>query len=182
MIQPTAAGPGQWRCRVVNSSGEQCALVLNHPGDHKTLAEARQPTGGPPSTLTRTYHGNASAASAQMQADAATLAQYGYVPVSQSYAPGQWGCASFLVALVLCIVLIGFLVFIYMLIVKPDGTLTVVYELRSPAREPTHAAPAQGLAVGTVAERLHQLDALRNGGLITDDEYAARRTRILDGV
>lgn len=33
-------------------------------------------------------------------------------------------------ALLLCVIVIGILVFIYMLIVKPAGTLTVTYELR----------------------------------------------------
>ena len=33
-------------------------------------------------------------------------------------------------ALLLCLLLIGIVVFIYMLIVKPPGTLTVVYEYR----------------------------------------------------
>lgn len=34
---------------------------------------------------------------------------------------------AFTVALLLCLLLIGILVFIYMLVVKPDGTLTVTY-------------------------------------------------------
>jgi len=65
------------------------------------------------------------------QKDAAKLAQQGYVPVSQSWAQGQWGCGAFLVAIVLFVVLIGILVFIYMLLVKPEGTLTVTYHRMS---------------------------------------------------
>lgn len=34
-------------------------------------------------------------------------------------------------ALILCVLLIGILALIYMLIVKPAGTLTVTYELRA---------------------------------------------------
>jgi hypothetical protein len=65
------------------------------------------------------------------QADSAKMAAQGYFPTSQIWTPGEYGCATFLLALLLCLVLIGILVFIYMLIVKPDGTLTVTYELRA---------------------------------------------------
>jgi len=67
---------------------------------------------------------------AAFQADAAKMAQQGYFPISQTWAPGAYGCESFLLAILLCIVLIGIIVFIYMLIVKPPGTLSVTYELR----------------------------------------------------
>jgi hypothetical protein len=81
--------------------------------------------------LVRTYWGNQESATAAFRTDAATLATYGYVPVSQSWAAGSYGCGAFLGALFLCLVLVGFIVFIYMLVVKPGGTLTVTYELRS---------------------------------------------------
>jgi len=83
--------------------------------------------------IVRTYKGSESAAAAAFQRDAQTLAAQGYFPISQNWAPGSWGCGAFLVALILCIVLIGILIFIYMLIVKPAGTLTVTYEYRTPA-------------------------------------------------
>lgn len=68
----------------------------------------------------------------QVDLAAAMFAAAGYVPVSQSWAPGSWGCGAFLVALLLAFVLVGILVFIYMLLVKPAGTLTVTYQ-RQPA-------------------------------------------------
>ena len=61
------------------------------------------------------------------------MAAFGYFPTSQSWAPGQWGAGAFIVALLLCFIFIGFLVFVYMLIVRPDGTLTVTYEWRRAA-------------------------------------------------
>jgi hypothetical protein len=70
---------------------------------------------------------------AHYQADAERLASQGYFPVSQSWAPGSYGCGAFLLALLLCVVLIGILVFVYMIIVKPDGTLSVTYEWRGAA-------------------------------------------------
>jgi Uncharacterised protein family UPF0547 len=59
------------------------------------------------------------------------MAAHGYFPTSQSWAPGQWGAGAFFVALLLCFLLIGFLALIYMLIVRPEGTLTVTYERRT---------------------------------------------------
>lgn len=84
--------------------------------------------------VVRNYRGRSQEDAARhFAADAAKLAAEGYRPVSQSWAPGSYGCGCFLVALVLALVLIGILIFIYMLLVKPEGTLTVTYELREPA-------------------------------------------------
>jgi hypothetical protein len=82
--------------------------------------------------IVRVYKGQSQAdAVAKLQLDAARLSTQGYFPTTQSWAQGSWGCGSFLVALLLCIVLIGVLVFIYMLLVKPEGTLSVTYEYRA---------------------------------------------------
>ena len=81
--------------------------------------------------IIKTYKGSQAQAIAAFQADSVKMAAQGYYPTSQTWAPGSYGCGSFLVALLLCIVIIGILIFIYMLIVKPDGMLTVTYELRS---------------------------------------------------
>jgi hypothetical protein len=83
--------------------------------------------------VVKTYKGSQARAAELFQADAAKMADKGYIPTSQSWAPGAYGCGSFLLALVLCIVLIGIIVFVYMLLVKPDGTLSVTYELRATA-------------------------------------------------
>ena len=80
--------------------------------------------------VVRTYKGSQAGATARYQSDAARLAAQGYFPISQSWAPGAYGCAAFLFALLLCFIFVGILVFIYMLIVKPDGTLSVTYEWR----------------------------------------------------
>jgi hypothetical protein len=88
-------------------------------------------TSTPEQVIVRNYWGNQVRATEAFRRDAATLATYGYVPVSQSWAPGSYGCGAFIGALLLCLILVGILIFIYMLIVKPSGTLTVTYELRS---------------------------------------------------
>jgi uncharacterized membrane protein len=84
-----------------------------------------------PPTIVRSYRGTSESAARVFHSQAATMAEQGYYPVSQSYTPGAYSSGDFLFALLLCLVLIGILVFIYMLIVKPAGTLQVTYELRS---------------------------------------------------
>ena len=81
--------------------------------------------------IVKTYRGKQDAAQEDFLEDAEKLAEQGYFPVSVKWEQGSWGCGSFLVALILCFILIGFLVFLYMLLVKPAGTLTVTYEYRS---------------------------------------------------
>lgn len=93
-------------------------------------------------TVTRTYSGSAQRAAEAFQRDAVSLARDGYFPISQIYTPGSHGCGAFLVALLLFVVLVGILIFIYMLIVKPDGTLVVTYEYRPPLPTRPAVGPA----------------------------------------
>jgi uncharacterized membrane protein len=136
-------------------------------------------------TLIRTYRGAQQGdTTASFQADAAELAKYGYSPTTQSWAQGQWGAGAWIVALLLCIVVIGLLVFVYMLIVKPDGTLTVTFTRNATGAAPVATAPtpssAPAFAQGSVRERLAQLDELHGAGVVTDEEYAAKRAKILE--
>lgn len=167
------------------SSEERAAAAAS-----RRAAEIANEVAAAPGTIIRTYRGKQQVdAVAAMRADAAALAQHGYFPTSQSWAQGQWGCGAFLVALLLCLLLVGILIFIYMLIVKPDGTLTVTYALNQDAPgtapSPTVAAPdstppQSGPEPRTLAERLAQLDEARDAGFVTQEEYAERRGRILD--
>ena len=74
-----------------------------------------------------------------------------------------------------------------MLIVHPDGVLTVTYERRSePSAIPVVAsappAPPVVQSGPTIEERLATLERLRSSGAITEDEFAARRNKILDEI
>lgn len=93
----------------------------------------------PDKIVVRTYKGTQEQAIAAFQDDAHKMAAQGYIPVSQTWAPGSWGCGGFILALLLCLIVIGFIALIYMLIVKPDGSLTVTYEYRGVGQ----VAPAQ---------------------------------------
>jgi hypothetical protein len=118
------------------------------------------------------------------QRDAAELAKSGYQPMSQSWAAGQWGCGGFLIALLLCFVLIGFLVFVYMLVVRPAGTLTVTYGSQAAAAPATTyvAQPETAPTSSELMDRLRQLQAAHQAGLISDDEFAAKRGEMLRGL
>jgi hypothetical protein len=83
--------------------------------------------------IVRLYRGNQKDTMSAFKKDAALMAKKGYYPISQNYQPGSWDSFAFFFALLLCIVIIGILVFLYMLIVKPDGTLSVTYEHRAEA-------------------------------------------------
>jgi hypothetical protein len=81
----------------------------------------------------KTYRGTQTSATNQFRRDAARMAANGLVPTSQTWAAGSYGCGSFVLAFLLCFILVGFLIFLYMLIVKPAGTLTVTYAAQSGA-------------------------------------------------
>ena len=156
-------------------------------GDTVTATYRRTAPSGSdsPAILIRAYRGKQQAdALAAFEADALDLAVGGYHPVTQSWAPGQWGCGAFLVAILLCIVVVGLIVFIYMLLVKPDGTLTVTYQRRgvvAPQAAVTRVPPrARAAERRTLAVRLAELDEARDAGLISPDEYASRRAQIIE--
>jgi hypothetical protein len=87
--------------------------------------------------LVKTYTAKTSElASALFEADSVEMAAHSYFPTSQSWAPGQWGAGAFIVAILLIFLFgLGLLILGYMLIVKPDGTLTVTYEHRAAKTE-----------------------------------------------
>ena len=80
--------------------------------------------------IVKTYTGSQAQAAMRFQADAAQMAAQGYFPVFQSWAPGRWRSEAFIVAVLLCFLIVGIPALIYMLIVPPDGVLTVTYGFR----------------------------------------------------
>jgi hypothetical protein len=101
----------------------------------KLAAEGLQPV------IIRNYRGSQAESFGAFQRDVASMGAAGYVPTSQSWTPGQWGAGSFIVALLLCLILIGLIVFLFMLIVKPAGMLTVIYQRSAQAPNLVHQAP-----------------------------------------
>jgi len=77
--------------------------------------------------IVRTYTGKEAEAAMHFQTEAALMAAQGYSPVFQSWAPGQWQPRTFITVLLLCFLIVGIPALIYLLVVTPDGALTVTY-------------------------------------------------------
>ena len=80
--------------------------------------------------IVKTYTGSQAEATKSFQADAVRMADQGYFPVFQSWGPGRWRSGAFIAALLLCFLIVGIPALIYMLIVTPNGALTVTYGFR----------------------------------------------------
>jgi hypothetical protein len=65
--------------------------------------------------------------------DASLLLDQGYEPAGQHYIEGQWGFVMAFVATVTIPLLIGIVVWAYLLVKRPIGTLTVTYVHRGKA-------------------------------------------------
>ena len=78
--------------------------------------------------LIEEYKGNEAKARKLFFKDAEKKSKKGYYPTSENFTPGSYGVGAFILALLLCFVIIGLFAFLYMFIVKPAGTLTVTYE------------------------------------------------------
>ena len=114
----------------VTTAGQLVTITNKHVGIALVLSKLPWGDSEQPRTLSRVFKGKPEATAQLMRDETARLEPHGYVAVSQQYVQGQWGSGAFLAALVLCVVLIGLLIFVYMRIVKPEGTLTVTYEHR----------------------------------------------------
>ncbi len=92
----------------------------------------------PPAIIVKNYNGNLSQATTRFRNDANTMAEKGYYPTTQVWIPGSYSGGDFLAALIFCFLLIGIIIFIYMLLVTPPGTLSVTYEKRSISPQATN--------------------------------------------
>lgn len=130
----------------------------------------------PGMTMTRRYRGSYNEATEVFERDRQQLAGQSWVAVSQSYVPGQWGTGAWVAAFALLILVIGIIVLAYMIAVKPDGELVVTYEYRPPQAAPTPPEPA---AVPDPTDQLRKLAELRDAGIITPEEFEAKKAEIL---
>lgn len=79
--------------------------------------------------LVKNYKGTYGNALIVFKRDSIRLAETGYIPISQNWIAGTYSILAFVFAALLCFLLIGILIFFYMIIVSPPGTLTVNYQL-----------------------------------------------------
>jgi hypothetical protein len=100
--------------------------------------QTRQRTGQ--SVVIVSYLGRTSEEAAiAFREDSGRAQTFGFRPMAQSWAPGQWGCGAFIVGALLAVVVIGLIVLFYLVIVKPPGMLTVTY---SSSGAQSNATPA----------------------------------------
>ncbi len=131
--------------------------------------------------LSRTYEGTANTIRQLREVDAEALAARGYYPTSEAWIAQRRGWATWLVAVLLIFVLVGLPLVIYYF-ANPTGVLTVTYTRRvatpaaAAARQPTPAAAS----ADDVQSSLKALAQLKEAGVITDGEYAAKRRDVLD--
>jgi hypothetical protein len=114
--------------QVISTAGTQAEATRDEASPRNDLADQ-------PLLIIKTYTGTQAEATMRFQADAIEMAAHGYFPTAQTWVPGQWSAGAFIIGFLLCFVLIGVIVLIYMLIVKPHGTLTVTYERRATSVE-----------------------------------------------
>ena len=138
-----------------------------------------QPGHDMPRTLTRTYRGSPADTARQSQRDLEKLSARGYVMTGQIYSPGSYGCGGFLLALLLCVLLIGILIFVYMIVVKPPGTLVVTYELRQSAAGRATAIASMRASHEDASRALASLHQMRGAGHISLGEYESKKAEIL---
>ncbi|MFT4746879.1 MAG: hypothetical protein ACI8XG_000956 [Congregibacter sp.] len=80
--------------------------------------------------IIKKYKGNVDSAREVFMRDSKWKEKKGYYPTSENWVAGSHSIGSFLIALLLCFVFIGFVIFVYLLVIKPAGTLTVTYTLQ----------------------------------------------------
>src|SRR6516225_10436046 len=78
--------------------------------------------------LVEAYKGKQVEATARFQTHSIEMAAEGYLPTWQSWAPGESAREAYVVAVLLIFLFgLGILFLGYLLIVEPEGTLTVTY-------------------------------------------------------
>ncbi|PVZ71541.1 hypothetical protein [Pelagibaculum spongiae] len=215
-------------------------IKINSVREVEILVRKQDLQNNPVDMLVKTYQGTEASAIIAFENDSKELKRKGYSVISQNYQQGQWGAIAFVVALLLCFILIGIVALIYMMVVKPAGTLTVRYEMIdkdelnefsslylenekvasnernlkkifekiasnnldissedvtrgiekidqlikiNSAGEVGVFAPRQSLqknSTNDVADRIRQLNILKNEGLIDDGEFGLKKKEMLD--
>jgi hypothetical protein len=188
--------------RPIQALGPELATLVASPHDGPSGPEFPWGSGAPPASITRAYRGKQADVTTPVQIDATGLARYGYVPITQTYAPGSWGWAAWVAAFVMIVVIalywvllaipVAIVLVLFMLLEQPAGMLTVVFERLGPptGRQPPIApAPVAGSASAATpdaptaaVERLRRLEQLKAEGLVSVEEYTSTRTRILDAL
>ena len=155
----SAEADANWRAAVEPLLAEEERLRLEKLRQYEEEAKKYLPT-GPIAVFS--YPGRTQADASQVfLTHARELAARGYSPVAQSWGEGRPGAVRYL--------LLG----LDSIAIRPKGFLTVTYKRAEPAAEP---APATG---PNPIEQIRQLGQLRDAGLITPEEFEAKKADLL---
>ena len=131
------------------------------------LRPAAEDPSSPGVSRTVRYAGKFDEAIVAFQTDAHKLARSYWYPTALTYVPGMWSRRAWVAAFLTTVILVGLFALVYMIAVRPAGELVVTYEERPP--------------VSTVdpADQIRKLAALRDEGIIAEDEFAAKKRQLL---
>jgi|SRR5579862_6541702 len=130
--------------------------------DLRNAIDERKNAGPSATVLVWSYPGKSMADAAALYAKhAPELATKGYSAVAQSWAEGRPGVGRVLT--------MGLMAFVD----RPAGFLTVTYKLPEAATEQPQAFSTDPM------EQIHRLGQLRDTGLITTEEFEAKKTELL---
>ena len=114
---------------IVESSYQRAGPVAAGPADPSSAAAPDET----PGTVTSSYRARSEAAArAFAAAEAARMEAEGYEVVGATWTPGAWPVGAWVGGAILSLWLIGIPILIYLVVVKPMGTLTVSRRLRGP--------------------------------------------------
>lgn len=100
------------------------------------------PNGGSPIFI-RGYRGKAYEDTIESYyRDSVLLHLQGYEPAGQHYVEGRWSVAMAVIATVLIPFLVGVIMWLFMLVTRPTGTLTVTYLRPMATQESPAASPS----------------------------------------
>lgn len=86
-------------------------------------------TASRPTIIFRSYTANSREAARTFAQEAPIFEDQGYIPVSHSWVPGEWGSGWMILALGTVVIGIGLVLLLAMAAIRPVGTLTVMYRL-----------------------------------------------------
>ena len=101
---------------------------------HVLAADVGEVERSAPAAMVRRYKGASQADTLRdFEIEAAVLSKAGYIPTTQSWTRGQWGTSAWILAFLALIFVIGIIVLVYMIAVRPAGELVVTYEFKPTA-------------------------------------------------
>ena len=154
-------------------TGELCGLEINHKGPHEVrLSRTEQrlaaaTAGWTLPTVVRTYQRDKDGQTI-LNAEVAVLAAHGYQPSMQSEDGGHIHAGRLLLTG-------GLSVFAGGSGVRSKGNLTLTFQ-----RLPATPSPAATVAATDPISALETLASMRDRGLITSEEYEAKRAQVLE--